>query len=174
MLTIQLSVVCPRGDTCAGEDTSHLFWFLSSCIFGLAKVPSSSFGREEGLIYADITEAPPFHMDPRGCGNHTCVNLQLFRRGPFSTRRVVKMGGHLKLGKWRLTWPRFSIWNSIDNMKRNGVDSKWFKEAVRFLTDFLNWLNSSLPLFSQHHQPWAKPKIWWIEGDQKDTRTTWP
>lgn len=48
-----------------------------------------------------------------------------------------------------------SIWIEIvDDMKRNGVNSEWFKEAVRFLTDFLNWLNSSLPLnfFSQHHQ----------------------
>lgn len=46
------------GDTCAGEDTYHLFL--------LAKVPSSFFLEEKrDYIYADITEAPPFHMDPR-------------------------------------------------------------------------------------------------------------
>jgi hypothetical protein len=98
MLTILISVVCPRHfwGIPARERIPLIFFYWQKChpLFLEEKRDS---------IYADITEAPPFHMDPRGCGNHTSVNLLMFRSGPFYTRRVVNMGGHLKLGKWRLT-----------------------------------------------------------------------
>lgn len=37
------------------------------------------------------------------------------------------------------------------------MDSEWFKEAVRFLTDFVESI-SLFPFFSQHHQPSGKAK----------------